>query len=420
VALALARALALALALPAAPAMAQDEGGAPEFLPGSLPDSLPNSLPNSLLIAWLKDNDGEHPAFLATIDADPDSATYGELLTTASAGVPLQDAHHTPHGLPSGGRIFANAFRDGQTFIFDVAAPQRPRLVTGFERIGEYSFPHSFVELPGGNFLVTFQTRGENNDQAGGLLELTPDGELLRAAAATTPVAGFIRPYSLEVFPEIDRVVSTSADMWRTQATQHVQLWRLSDLSLLFTTALPEGERRNVQQIPLEVRAVGDGNSALLSTWNCGLYHLTGLDGPTLTSRLVWDFNSQACAIPVRLGDYWIQTVGEAWQIVVLNISDPAAPQLATVLQLPDEHQPHWIAAEPGGDRIVLTGYRALADRIVMLRWHPDEQDLSVDDSFGSADQEDLPGFVTDRNIWPHGKTGEATAHGVVFWPAAE
>ena len=53
----------------------------------------PGSLPGSLLIAWLKDNDAAHPAFVAVIDSDPASATYGELITTASAGVPLRDAH---------------------------------------------------------------------------------------------------------------------------------------------------------------------------------------------------------------------------------------------------------------------------------------------------------------------------------------
>jgi hypothetical protein len=41
----------------------------------------------------------------------------------------------------------------------------------------------------------------------------------------------------------------------------------------------------------------------------------------------------------------------------------PTSPQLATVLQLPDDFEPHWVAAEPESDRIVLTGYNALADR---------------------------------------------------------
>lgn len=402
--------MALMLTCAAAPIAAQEQT--------VIRSPVPATVPGSMLIAWLKDDDAEDPAFLAVIDADPDSPNYGRLLTTATTGVSLTDAHHTSHSLPNSGRVFANAFRDGQTFIFDTAQPHLPRLLAGFERVGQYSFPHSFVELPGGNFLVTFQTSGENDDQAGGLVELAPDGELVRSASAAASAAGgFIRPYSLEVFPELDRVISTSSDMWGTQATQEIQLWRLSDLSLLQTSSLPGGEQRNIEQLPLEVRTVGDGSSAYVSTWNCGLYHLTGIAGRSLSAELVWDFASNACAIPLVIGDFWVQAVGEAWQVVVLDISDPADPQLATVLQFPDQFQPHWIAAEPGGERIVLTGYEALSDRIVMLRFDPDEKNLTIDESFGRQSG-GLPGFLTNREIWPHGKTGHATAHGVLFWPA--
>ena len=402
--------LFLVLACAAAP------GGAQE---GSLVDST-GGFPNSMIFAWLKDDDGEDPSFLAVIDSDPESDSYGQLLTTATTGMPLQDAHHTPHSLPTSGRLFANAFRDGHTFIFDTSVPWLPRLRADFERIGDYSYPHSFVELPSGNFLVTFQTSGEDNDAPGGLVELSMDGDLVRASSAADPGASdFIRPYSLEVFTDLDRIVSSSADMWGTQATEHVQLWRRSDLALLDTIALPEGERRNIHQIPLEVRALDDGNSAYVITWNCGLYRIGGIGGSSLSARLVWDFNSSACAIPLRMGNYWIQAVGEAWQVVVLDISNPDSPQLATVLQFPDEFQPHWIAAEPGGDRIVLTGYKAMADRIVMLRFNAAEQNLSVDERFGALDV-GPPGFSTDREFWPHGRTGPATAHGVVFWPAGE
>jgi len=384
-----------------APAVAQDQA----------------ETPGSFLFAWLKDNDGEDPAFLAVIDSDPGSPGYGKLLTTTPTGLPLRDAHHTPHQLPVNGRLFANAFRDGQTFIYDISQTHLPRLTGSFETVDGFSYPHSFVELDSGNFLVTFQSSGEANDQVGGLLELDPDGELVRAASAAAPaVTDFIRPYSLEVAPESDRVISSSADMWQTQATEHVQLWRLSDLALLDTIALPEGERRNIQQIPLEIRLLGDGSSAYVSTWNCGLYHLTGTTGNALAAELVWDFASTACAIPLRIGNYWIQAVGEAHQLVVLDISDPAVPQLATVRQLAEGFQPHWIAAEPGGNRIVLTGYQALSDRIVLLRWDDQLETLSIIDDFGEQDGI-LPGFRTDRKIWPHGKTGEATAHGVMFWP---
>ena len=104
---------------------------------------------------------------------------------------------------------------------------------------------------------------------------------------------------------------------------------------------------------------------------------------------------------------------------MVLDISDPTTPQLATVLRLPDNFSPHWMSAEPGGNRIVMTGYEALADRIVMLKWDARVEHLSIVEDFGEGDDV-LSGFMTNRNIWPHGKTGAATAHGVMFWPAAE
>ena len=93
----------------------------------------------------------------------------------------------------------------------------------------------------------------------------------------------------------------------------------------------------------------------------------------------------------------------------------PAEPQLATVRQLPDGFSPHWLAAEPGGNRIVLTGYDSLADRVVLLRWDERVETISVIEDFGETDGV-LSGFRTDRRIWPHGKNGSATAHAVLFW----
>jgi hypothetical protein len=45
-----------------------------------------------------------------------------------------------------------------------------------------------------------------------------------------------MRPYSLAVLPDIDRVVSTSTDMLADYGA-HLQIWRLSDLSLLHTSS---------------------------------------------------------------------------------------------------------------------------------------------------------------------------------------
>ena len=42
-----------------------------------------------------------------------------------------------------------------------------------------------------------------------------------------------------------------------------------------------------------------------------------------------------------------------------------------------------------------------------------------IDESFGITDDRE-PGFRLDREVWPHGQTGAAMAHGAIYWPAAD
>ena len=76
---------------------------------------------------------------------------------------------------------------------------------------------------------------------------------------------------------------------------------------------------------------------------------------------------------------------------------------------------PHWISAEVGGDRIVLTGDGAwLAGRAVLLHLDPATGKLSLIEDFqtpGAAS----PGADMNREVWPHGNTGPAIPHGAVF-----
>lgn len=48
-----------------------------------------------------------------------------------------------------------------------------------------------------------------------------------------------------------------------------------------------------------------------------------------------------------------------------------------------------------------------------MLRFDPDTGALAVDTNF--HDDKGKPGFDFDNRTWPHGWTGSAIAHGVVF-----
>ncbi len=106
----------------------------------------------------------------------------------------------------------------------------------------------------------------------------------------------------------------------------------------------------------------------MVSTCNCGLYLLKGLDGPTPSAQLGYSFPAKPnvdCVIPVVAGRYWIETV------------------------LDEGDVPRWIAIEPNLKRLVITGLEGLPNRVLIA---------TVDTASGrlAMDQRALRGF-------PHG-----------------
>ena len=84
------------------------------------------------------------------------------------------------------------------------------------------------------------------------------------SAADSTIGSGRLFPYSVLPLPAMNRAVSTTTDMDEadTVATaKWVQIWRLSDLTLLRTIALPPGPRGNENQYTGESRLLEDGRS---------------------------------------------------------------------------------------------------------------------------------------------------------------
>ena len=64
--------------------------------------------------------EGSGNDFLAVIDADPSSPSYGHLVTTVATDQQTMYAHHTEYTMPASGMLFANDHDAGRTFIFDV------------------------------------------------------------------------------------------------------------------------------------------------------------------------------------------------------------------------------------------------------------------------------------------------------------
>ena len=123
--------------------------------------------------------------FWPSLTYAPSPKRTGTLWTSLPVDLQGGAAHHTEHQMTSSGTLFANLFAAGRTYLFDLHNPVAPRIMTSFDNLGPYAHPHSFVRMPNGNVLATFQESGHGNTAPGGLVELSPSGELIQVWPAT-------------------------------------------------------------------------------------------------------------------------------------------------------------------------------------------------------------------------------------------
>jgi hypothetical protein len=124
------------------------------------------------LFVWAGGEDRLNSDFLAVIDARRESPNYGQVISTASVNEAGTMPHHTEYEFPKGRLLFANGWAGNKTFLLDLTHPTSPRVKGSFASLAGYSFPHSFVRLPNGHVLATFQGKGAAYAPPGALLEL--------------------------------------------------------------------------------------------------------------------------------------------------------------------------------------------------------------------------------------------------------
>ncbi|HUF11793.1 MAG TPA: hypothetical protein VMN78_01680 [Longimicrobiales bacterium] len=369
--------------------------------------------PSSYILAWAADADSAHQPFAVFIDADPASSRYGEPISSVPAGEPGADAHHTELVVGDDATVWANSFSADATFLLDLTRPGGPTVLGRLAEAPGFTHPHSFHRLPDGRLLVTYQL-GAAHHTPGGLAEHDARGAYVRGTSAIDPASvGFVRPYSLAVLSNLDRIVTTGADMHGEDVSRIVQIWRLSDLELLHTIELPDGPRGGESAHSFEPRVLEDGSTVLVVTLGCGLYRLHELETNLPRATLVHDFGARRCFMPAVIGNWWIQAVASEHAIVVLDVSDPAHPRQVHRFALPDGWRPHWLATD-SADRIVVTGYGEMAHRLLLLRIDRGSGILSGDREFGS-EASNVTAVNFEREAWPHGATGAAIPHGAVF-----
>lgn len=367
------------------------------------PQASTQALMSPDLAAWRR-TEGAGKDFLAVFDVRP-GTSFGKLVAMLPVGSAAM-AHHTNYSEPANDLLYANDWIANRSYVFDLRNPKQPRLVRQFGSVGTYGYPHSFAYLSNGDTLATFQYSGGFNRATGGLVEFDPQGHVVRTASAAVAGHPNIRPYSLTVAEKLDRVVTGSADMMGAQVSHVAQVWRLSDLKLISTMQLPPQTDwlYDTAADSSEPRVLSDGKTAVVATFNCGLYLVRNLAGSHPTLQHIYDFGYRTCEVPVVAGDYVVQTMQSGHAIVSLDLHDPQHPHEASRILLPPDEYPHWLALEPGGDRLVITGRGALAT------W---ARFATIDRRSGKLTLE--PARIDFARKWPDGWRGGAIPHGAVF-----
>jgi hypothetical protein len=370
--------------------------------------------------------------FLAVIDADPASKGFGKLVASVATDQVSVRPHHTEYEMPASGMLFANDHNANHSFIFDLTDPLHPKVAASFRDMAGFAMPHSFLRLPNGNVLASFQQRrsaggshdmhGEHDmsgmdgkELTGGLVEIDDRGQVVRAVSNADPAHPDwpLLPYSLIPIPALDRVLVTNSPMQDEHLLQSVtyQLFRLSDLKLLGTYQLDPGPSLSGHIDPEEAR-IGPDGAVYIQTLSCGLQRVTGIDGEQPKAAMVHQFPGTFCGVPTIVGHYLVQSVESIGGFVVLDISDGARPVEVSRLTIAPNYGAHWTAWDPATNRLVITSGKA-GDRLYLLKLDTKSGQLTIDETFRDSDGK--PGFSTTGKTWPHGWTGDGRFHGAVF-----
>jgi len=405
------------------------------------------------LVVWAGDADRQNADFLAVLDADPTSPSYGKVVRT----YPVRSRGNEPHDLNAvpraDRRIFASGLLTDRTFVFDLRQPLAGRLLHVDEPPPDRRFraPHQYVTLPDGHVIATCSDpagyRGDPREllgAPGGLVDLDADGTFVREIAAADPAARhlIIAPYGAALAPDGRHLVTTNAGHGYS-ATTHgermpgisVQVWKLGEPGPGKTVVLDAGPRGEENLGPITARFFHRQSTVYVATDQGGaVYASDSVEASTPAFRLVFDFGAGALG-----GDgavtpddhFWVEALAGLNRVASLDVSDPWHPKFVSAVRLDRDpvdtgHArrggPHGLAMSADGTRIAVSDYTIDVPgmtqdgdhRIYMLRLDPASGRLRIDPAF----QDELTGEVGvsfDRTRWPHGDTGPARPTGMLF-----
>jgi hypothetical protein len=356
--------------------------------------------------------------FILVLDANPSSKSYGAVIATIAVDSAGKMPHHTELVLPAKGPVFANDFSADRSFLIDFSDPKHPKALGRVDRLPTGHTLHSFARLPNGHVIATYQFGNDTaQKRPGGIAEFDSHGRLLRTSSARD--ADFpgakIRPYGIAAVPELDRIVTTNSPMDTERLADVVQVWRISDLKLMKTLAVPVVAGDSTYRMPFELHALDDG-SVLINTYSCGFYRLTNLGSQPQIMRVfaMSQPKNFGCSIELIAGKFMVMPIAYAHRYATLDISDPAHLREVSSLETDSTFFPHWISADPGSDRVVVTDQGDGAPMVMIAHLDRKTGRLTWDEKFRDPGAK-KPGVSFMMRMLPNGFHGMVMPHGALF-----
>lgn len=333
------------------------------------------------LLVWAQDAAHKEADFLAVIDFDRNSSTYGKVLRT----VPLtgnsaigNEPHHV--GISNDGRTVAlggllSVLKgQDQVFFYDVTDPRNPTFKHS-NNPPSAAITDEFAAFSSGGFLVTFMG-GANGVHPGRVVEYDANYNFVKAWPNNPPVDGF-NPHGLAV-DEAHNIMLTSDFICPAHTLLIpggggvmmrgcIRVWDLKSRTITKTITVgasaPAGTM-DVQLIP---------NDPQLRAYTAGMADdkLYLIDTQKGTAKAVFDFKPLAVgtdpAMPQlfrvnKQGTRLFITINVPGKVAMLDISSPEKPKLLSVVDLGQGAGPHFLRLTGDEKRLIVTDYFLVED----------------------------------------------------------
>lgn len=383
------------------------------------------------LYVWASDQAHVAPDFLAVIDFDRRSRTYGKVLRTVPIPPPGNignEPHHCHTSIDQKvlacGGLLSVLRGQNDIFFFDITDARHPKFIKS-TRAPNSSITDEFLPLPTGGFLVT--NMGSATGGAGGrVVEFDKQLRLVAEYPETQPADGGFNPHGIDAdFKRnllvtsdfVNPVTTLNAFAGDVELRSSLRFWDLRKRRITRTVFLPDqAGTMDVKLIP------GDPHGRAITTnmFTGLVYTVDPTDGSyvqafdceTITPHVdvpVRGGMTELLAIP-RSGRRLIFGLFEAGQVGMLDITNPNEFKQVSVVSFGRDAGPHSIHLTHDDKRLIVTDYFLNEDDFGKIHFEGDHKVrvLNVSDDGLTID----PAFqVVDFNTaFP---TGPARPHGV-------